>query len=501
MSEQWYYEQHGTPHGPLAREQLAQLVRQGAIGPATLVWREGLTEWLTAAAAGFDAAPASPPPLPVPPPVVTSAPLISPTPLGPPKSTYRPPPRSAMNWPLVLGGGAAALIVAVALGWFANSLLNQRPESEPIVAAATPVPETVSPIEVNPIPASSSPPQPVTKQAPPTAPSTPSAEPAPPKPSNEPASAPPPTPTVSPMPAISATPPEPATPPLPPPPATPSPITPAPQPKPKNEPHTLYQEIDVQRQPKFSILGAITAQDLHYQMLSELRVGAADDKGLRKIEQYVRDTKLLKVDDLSRGMFEQSLKDLSGWQFTFQVNRRGDILEWKGGPPAGRKAAQVARGVELGFMVTSVMDEDGWKEMAQLSFFVPEEQTAGSQTWVRKMTHDFGPLGSWEGETHYTPKEASNPLQIDYVHRMTYKPPAKGVGGLPFTITNATFKPEIAAGAFHYDKQAGRVIQVQERFLVKGALSTELLGTAAEVEMEEDQLITVRMLENNPWEQ
>jgi hypothetical protein len=201
-------------------------------------------------------------------------------------------------------------------------------------------------------------------------------------------------------------------------------------------------------------------------------------------------------------MFEQSLRDLIGWQFTFQVNRRGDITEWKGGPPAGRRAAKVERGAEAGFMVTSVMDEDGWKEMAQLSFFVPEEQTAGSQTWVRKMTHDFGPLGSWEGETHYTPKEgAANPLQIDYVHRMTYKPPAKGIGGLPFTITEATFKPEIAAGMFQYDKQAGRVLQVQERFLVKGALSTELLGQAAAVEMEEDQLITVRMLEKNPWEQ
>jgi hypothetical protein len=504
VSEQWYYEQHGTPHGPLAREQLAQLIRQGAIGPATLVWREGLTDWLTAAAAGFGAESRSsslPPPLPVPPPVVTTAPVFSRPPLAPPKSGYRPPP-PAMNWPLVLGGGVAALIVAIALGWFANSLLNQRPEPERVVAAAPPAPENVSPIETNPIPATpTSPPAPAAT-LPSARPSPiPPAEPAPPTPPAEPASS---LPATSPMsaapPAVSSPPQRPATPPSSLAPSTPSSSTPAPQPEPTNEPRTLYQEIDVQRAPKFSLLGSMTAQDLHYQMLSDLRVSAADDKGLRKIDQYVRDTKLLKADELSRGMFEQSLKDLVGWQFTFQVNRRGDILEWKGGPPAGRKAARVERGAELGFMVTSVMDEDGWKEMAQLSFFVPEEQTAGSQTWVRKMTHDFGPLGSWEGETHYTPKEASNPLQIDYVHRMTYKPPAKGIGGLPFTITEANFKPEIAAGTFHYDKQAGRVIQVQERFLVKGALSTELLGTAAAVEMEEDQLITVRMLEKNPWE-
>jgi hypothetical protein len=232
-----------------------------------------------------------------------------------------------------------------------------------------------------------------------------------------------------------------------------------------------------------------------------LRVGAADDKGLRKFEQYVQDARLLKADDLSRGMFESSLADLKGWKFTFQVNRRGDLADWKAGPPAGHKAAKVERGAEVGFMVTSVMDEDGWKEMAQLSFFVPEEQTAGSQTWVRKMTHDFGALGSWAGETHYSPKEDSNPLQIDYVHKMTYAPPARGIGGLPFTVADARFTPEIAGGKFQYDKQAGRVIQVQERFLVKGTLTADLLGQAAAVEMEEDQLITVRMLERNPWQQ
>ena len=41
---------------------------------------------------------------------------------------------------------------------------------------------------------------------------------------------------------------------------------------------------------------------------------------------------------------------------------------------------------------------------------------------------------------------------------------------------------------------------MQERFLVKGNLTADLLGQAATVEMEEDQLITVRMLEQNPWE-
>jgi hypothetical protein len=461
------------------------------------VWLEGTSEWTTAEAAGFRVGSA----VPVPPPLPMAPPQV----LAPPRAVKTKAAASA-NWPLLIAGGALVLVAAVAIGWIANSLINPRiAPPERIVAAAPPVRRTspptrsLPPVTPQPAPVAAAPTPPLISLPPQLAnpakePSGASAPETPGAPSTETRAPEPPAPVT--VPATSSVPPTQ--------PSAPEPTSSSPPPGPQ----MLYQELDIQRAPKFSILGAVTAQDLHYQLLSELRVHPADEKGVRKIEQYVRDTKLLKADDLSREMFEQSLADLVGWQFTFQVNRRGDIVEWKSGPPAGRKAARVERGAELGFMVTSVMDEDGWKEMAQLSFFTPEEQTSGSQTWVRKMTHDFGALGSWEGETHYTPKERSDPggglrsdpLQIDYVHRMTYKPPARGIGGLPFTITEAAFKPEVAGGTFHYDTQAGRVQQVQERFLVKGTLATELLGQAAAVEMEEDQLITVRMLERNPLE-
>jgi hypothetical protein len=284
-----------------------------------------------------------------------------------------------------------------------------------------------------------------------------------------------------------------ATPPLAPQSSTPAPATPQAQ--------HFYQEIDIQRAPKFSILGTVTAQDLHYQILSELHVGIPNDDGSRKIEQYVHETRLLKADELSRSMFEQSLRDLRGWQFTYRMSRRGQIIDWRSGPPDGRKAARVAvKGVE-GFMVTSVMDEDGWKEMAQLSFFVPEEHASGSPSWTRQMTHDFGPLGSWYGETRYAPQAIKEGLlQVDYAHDMTYAPPAKGGGDLPFTVAGATFKPEVAGGTFRFDTQARRVQSVQERFLVKGALTAEILGQTVPLEVEEDQIITLRVLESNPWE-
>lgn len=239
-------------------------------------------------------------------------------------------------------------------------------------------------------------------------------------------------------------------------------------------------------------------------MLSELRVGPPDAAGSRAIEQYVLDTKLLKADDLSQAMFEQSLAALRGWWFKYTISKGGEIVAWKGGPPDGRRAARIEPPGGVGFLMTSVMDEDGWKEMAKLSFQAPDDATSGNQPWVRQMSHDFGALGSWYGETRFQRQgSADGLLRVDYTHDMLYTPPAKGkaVGELPFTITAADFTAEVAGGSFYFDLQAKRVERVQERFLMKGQIETEVLGQAVAVEVEEDQLITLRILGENPWKE
>jgi uncharacterized RDD family membrane protein YckC len=42
----WYYASHGTQQGPASEEQLAQLVREGAVSGSTLIWKDGMPDWL-----------------------------------------------------------------------------------------------------------------------------------------------------------------------------------------------------------------------------------------------------------------------------------------------------------------------------------------------------------------------------------------------------------------------------------------------------------------------
>ncbi len=44
----WFYEVAGTPRGPVPRSRLVDLLRSGEVSPESLVWSEGMADWLPA---------------------------------------------------------------------------------------------------------------------------------------------------------------------------------------------------------------------------------------------------------------------------------------------------------------------------------------------------------------------------------------------------------------------------------------------------------------------
>ena len=79
----WYYVSQGQPAGPIPEEQLAELLRNGTITATTLVWRNGLTNWipLSEAQPGW---------MTPPPPAPTQAPGFPPVPSAAPPSEADP---------------------------------------------------------------------------------------------------------------------------------------------------------------------------------------------------------------------------------------------------------------------------------------------------------------------------------------------------------------------------------------------------------------------------
>lgn len=48
MTERWFYARDGRRQGPVPRERLVDMAREGWLTPEDLVWSEGLTEWIPA---------------------------------------------------------------------------------------------------------------------------------------------------------------------------------------------------------------------------------------------------------------------------------------------------------------------------------------------------------------------------------------------------------------------------------------------------------------------
>ena len=48
MANDWYYENGGKRHGPVAPAALKQLADAGQIRPETLIWRQGMPQWAQA---------------------------------------------------------------------------------------------------------------------------------------------------------------------------------------------------------------------------------------------------------------------------------------------------------------------------------------------------------------------------------------------------------------------------------------------------------------------
>ena len=268
---------------------------------------------------------------------------------------------------------------------------------------------------------------------------------------------------------------------------------------PVDAPALLYQRVEVFDDQSYEILTTSIADKTRYQILSklELRPRAAD--GSREVSQVIEQTRLELAGELTRELYESELRKLIGQQYTFTLNSRDEVIKFTGfgGRPAS--APVTLPGME-GFASVTVIDQDGWKEIAQLSFLQPDRSIAAGQPWTRPMTHDFNELGSWQGTTTFTlqgPEGAGT--RYNYVHDMTYTPPKGGPGLLPFDVSDADFKATKAEGSFVFDPTHGHVTDVRETFEMEGSLGATMLAGTAAVKLREHQELTIQLSRQNPW--
>ncbi len=261
---------------------------------------------------------------------------------------------------------------------------------------------------------------------------------------------------------------------------------------------TFFQEVLVARHPTFVVQGMTMRQEIAYRIVSRMQVSATDANGQRTVQQTVVAAELTKADEMSRASFSDGLNKLRGREFTLTLNENNEVIRIDGWED-DVESSPLATAASKGFLMTSVIDRDGWKELATWTFFQPSGQTKPGATWIRQMTHEWDPLGSWMGNTTFRQVAGGEGQRYDFSHDMKYVPPDGPAKSLAFSIRRAEFTPVRTDGSILYDPARRRLSEAREWFQVRGKVEADLLGQTIPIQLEEQQAITVRWVDQ--WKQ
>jgi hypothetical protein len=254
----------------------------------------------------------------------------------------------------------------------------------------------------------------------------------------------------------------------------------------------FYQELVVTQKPTFRVQGIPIASLLQYRIVSRFTVKKRNDDGSLIVEQKIESAKLLLADELTKSAVAGAVAQLPGATFTLQLSPKMDVTKFAGGV-GGPKVGALQLGGGMGMQMTSLLDRDGWKELAQATFFQMDQPLAANARWLKPMTHNWGSLGYWSGQIHYHYKgKQENLHRVAYGLQLAYKAPGPGAVGM-MKVNGANFQIQQAEGMLLFDSARGKVVAAEERFRVRGFINANLLGQNTQVEIEEDQHFAIRI--------
>ena len=260
---------------------------------------------------------------------------------------------------------------------------------------------------------------------------------------------------------------------------------------------TFLQDLLVTQKSRFAVQGIPVATLLQYRIASRYMVQKVHEDGSMTVQQKIEAATLLQADDVTQGLLAGPVTQMPGTTFQLEISPRGEVTKFGGAGGAMQFGAAKLPG-GLGVQMASLLDADGWKEMAQATFFQPEVLDKPGK-WNRPMTHNWGPLGGWAGQVAYAyPGPDKGPeVKVGYTLKVAYVQPKGGgaPGALPLQIKGANFLPPQAAGQILFHTERSRTAAAEERFYVRGTLVIMLLGQNTPCEIEEEQVFKLRIVE------
>ena len=260
----------------------------------------------------------------------------------------------------------------------------------------------------------------------------------------------------------------------------------------------VFQLVTVSKKPTFKVQGLPFESKIRYKLLSRLTMRVSPFDNSLTIKQKVETTKLEEADELSEALLAKMLKDLTGKTITIRIDSQGDVTRIEGVPEP--QAAAIGNNLDVrGVVLSSLIDRDGWKELAKATLFTPPEPLTKDAAWEEPVSHGWGPLGGWQGRSAYKSAEESEGLQtFSYVLHLRYQPPDRQDHTLPFKIADPMFRTKKAQGTLKFDLHKGRLSSMEETFHVAGQMTIQIAGQNLPLVLEEEQQFQLELFDKKP---
>lgn len=267
------------------------------------------------------------------------------------------------------------------------------------------------------------------------------------------------------------------------------------------EGETFYLETSGTTKQTMKVMGNPVEQEFETRTLDSYRVvsKAADRIILEKKIEAMN----VKATGQGADRASQSAQKVKGAVFTLTLDPRTNTITKVEGVAAFVKKAFGDDPLMQQTMAATLNDESLRAEQQNvLTVFLFDRPVAKGQKWTRKSTIPLGPIGDFssDGEFTYQGKGTLHNREVDRIDAtwtLTYAPP-QNKGGLPFTISKGSFQTPTAKATYFFDAAAGKLVQSDRLYNMKGTLTLSVIGQDVEMEMEMSQVSKIRLLDKPP---
>jgi hypothetical protein len=259
----------------------------------------------------------------------------------------------------------------------------------------------------------------------------------------------------------------------------------------------FVEEVTKVRQ-TIKIMGSETRQDLEQTKVLLYTILGQDADGNVAIAKKTESVKAT----LAAGNSPPDTKFLQqtvGALFTITLDPTGQIVRLVGYDDLIQKIGKEPGAAKLARVLVS---EDVLKNTDERLFHCLPAKGRAQASWQSKSRVPLGPLGTMTAIDDY--RLTSNDVEgsvkkITVASKLRYVPPGEN-SDYPLKVVRGFLKPEEAAGTILFDTARGRVVEAHHRRVVHGSLTLAATTGTVDMDLHQEQTVTLRVLDKNPLE-